>query len=117
MGSLDPVALSRPAEKCGAFAIKHQNEQIPSPSPFSKRLDMPSEQVFSGYMGCNHAVDKSIPLSQRDGMCSCLADVIRTLPRETLRQMQMRKLNGQPALSLIPKKKLQFCADSHNVQL
>src|SRR5262245_56324646 len=77
--NLDPAKLTGPANTCAAFAQQHQEEKIPTdPTPYSKKLDLPSEAVFSGYMGCDQASVDKLTSQQRIGFCSCVADVFRT---------------------------------------
>jgi hypothetical protein len=67
-------------------------------------------------MGCEQASKDTLSSQQRIGFCSCVTDVFRTLSKTKRRQIQLRKLDGRPALPLMPKKKLQFCAASNNVR-
>jgi len=115
--NLDPAKLTGAANTCADFALEHKDQRIPTePTPYSKGLDLPSEAVFSGYMGCEQASKDNLTSNQRIGFCSCVADVFRTLSKKKRREIQLRKLDGRPALPLMPQKKIQFCAASNNVR-
>ncbi|MGE0399173.1 MAG: hypothetical protein AB7T06_20855 [Kofleriaceae bacterium] len=110
---LNPSSLQVPVDTCAKFARQQEGKQQPEPTPYSSKLNLTSEQVFSGFLGCSRELPKKLSAKQANGFCGCVTDTLRTLSKKTLAEMQRRKAAGGAAASLLPEDKLAFCENRH----
>lgn len=114
---LDSAKISSPISVCNDWAVKHQNANAPVDSPYSTKLDLSSQQIYGAAQGCQGKI-KGLNLGamQRAGLCACIADSMRTMPRRQVEKLTKTARQGSEAASSLPQDKLEYCSRKWDVE-
>ncbi len=117
MEKLDPAKLSGPFSACADWAVKHQDDKTQGDSPYSSKLDLSTHQIYGASQGCQARTDGlGLTAMQRAGMCACVADTMRTLPRTKVEQLSKKARAGGETASALPQDKIEFCSKKWEVK-